>query len=96
MYVLVVHHLIQITKTFLGHENVKSAVLAVPAKFDTLQRQRTMEAFKYAGVKVARVLEEPAAAALAYGLHKKEGVEKILVYDFVSKTEDQCSIVGVF
>lgn len=84
----VVHHLIQITKEFLGHENVKSAVLAVPAKFDSLQRQRTMEAFKEAGVTIARVLEEPAAAALAYGLHKKDGVEKILVYDFGGGTLD--------
>jgi molecular chaperone DnaK (HSP70) len=84
----VVFHLIQITKAFLGHDNVKSAVLAVPAKFDTFQRQRTMEAFQQAGVKIARVLEEPAAAALAYGLHKKDGVEKILVYDFGGGTLD--------
>jgi molecular chaperone DnaK len=83
-----VHHLMEITKKFLGHENVQSAVLAVPAKFNTLQRQRTMEAFKNAGVKIARVLEEPTAAALAYGLHKKEGVEKILVYDFGGGTLD--------
>lgn len=84
----IVHHLMQITKTFLGHENVKSAVLAVPAKFNALQRQRTMEAFKNAGINIARVLEEPTAAALAYGLHKKEGVEKILVYDFGGGTLD--------
>lgn len=84
----VVFHLMQIAKTFLGHDNLKSAVLAVPAKFDSLQRQRTMEAFQHAGVKIARVLEEPAAAALAYGLHKKEGVEKILVYDFGGGTLD--------
>ncbi len=84
----VVNHLIQITKEFLGHENIKSAVLAVPAKFDILQRQRTMEAFKEAGVTIARVLEEPTAAALAYGLHKKDGVEKILVYDFGGGTLD--------
>lgn len=84
----VVNHLIQITKEFMGHDNIKSAVLAVPAKFDALQRQRTMEAFKQAGVTIARVLEEPAAAALAYGLHKKDGVEKILVYDFGGGTLD--------
>ena len=84
----VVNHLIQITESFLGHSNVKSAVLAVPAKFDQLQRQKTMEAFKNSGVTVARVLEEPTAAALAYGLHKKEGVEKILVYDFGGGTLD--------
>eukprot|EP00980_Cylindrotheca_fusiformis_P030953 scaffold25678_cov137-Cylindrotheca_fusiformis.AAC.1 len=84
----IVFHLMQIAKGFLGHDNIKSAVLAVPAKFDTFQRQRTMEAFQHAGVKIARVLEEPAAAALAYGLHKKEGVEKILVYDFGGGTLD--------
>jgi len=84
----IVNHLVQITKEFLGHDNVKSAVLAVPAKFDALQRQRTMEAFKEAGLNIARVLEEPAAAALAYGLHKKDGVEKILVYDFGGGTLD--------
>ena len=84
----VVHHLIQITKTFMGHDNIQSAVLAVPAKFNALQRQRTMEAFQAAGIKIVRVLEEPAAAALAYGLHKKEGVEKILVYDFGGGTLD--------
>lgn len=99
----VVNHLIQITKAFLGHDNVKSAVLAVPAKFDTLQRQRTMEAFQAAGVKIARILEEPSAAALAYGLHKKDGVEKILVYDFGGGTldisilhvaEGYCEVIG--
>lgn len=84
----VVFHLIQITKAFLGHDNVQSAVICVPAKFNTLQRQRTMEAFKDAGISVARVIEEPAAAALAYGLHKKPNVEKILVYDFGGGTLD--------
>lgn len=84
----VVNHLIGLARDFLGHDNVKSAVLAVPAKFDAHQRRRTFEAFKLAGVTVARVLEEPTAAALAYGLHKKDGVEKILVYDFGGGTLD--------
>ena len=84
----VVNFLIGLTRDFLGHDNIKSAVLAVPAKFDPHQRRRTYEAFQLAGIKVARVLEEPTAAALAYGLHKKEGVEKILVYDFGGGTLD--------
>jgi molecular chaperone DnaK (HSP70) len=84
----VVNHLIQITKTFLGHENVKSAVICVPAKFDAYQRQLTAEAFKMAGVSVARIVEEPTAAALAYGLHRKAGVDYILVYDFGGGTLD--------
>lgn len=84
----VVNYLIDITKEYLGHEMVKSAVICVPAKFDTRQRQATVEAFKNAGVAVTRILEEPTAAALAYGLHKKEGVEYILVYDFGGGTLD--------
>lgn len=58
----VVNHLMQLAKDYLGHDNVKSAVLAVPAKFDSLQRQRTLEAFRDAGIRVVRVLEEPTAA----------------------------------
>lgn len=84
----VVNYLIDITKEYLGHEMVKSAVICVPAKFDARQRQATVEAFRNAGVTVTRILEEPTAAALAYGLHKKEGVEYILVYDFGGGTLD--------
>jgi len=84
----VIHHLIQITSTFLGHSNVQSAVICVPAKFDARARRLTVEAFKEAGVSVTRIVEEPTAAALAYGLHKKENVEYILVYDFGGGTLD--------
>lgn len=84
----VVHHLLQITKQFLGHDNVKSAVICVPATFNDEQKRRTYQAFQAAGVSVARVLEEPTAAALAYGLHRKEGIDYILVYDFGGGTLD--------
>lgn len=84
----VVSYLMEITQLFLGHDNVKSAVICVPAKFNAKQRQETVQAFKDAGVTVTRILEEPAAAALAYGLHKKDGVEFILVYDFGGGTLD--------
>lgn len=84
----VVHHLVQMTKQYLGHDNVKSAVICVPAKFDADQRRRTVEAFRHAGISVARVVEEPTAAALAYGLHLKRGVDYILVYDFGGGTLD--------
>mmetsp|Transcript_7169 Transcript_7169/g.8205 ORF Transcript_7169/g.8205 Transcript_7169/m.8205 type:complete len:300 (+) Transcript_7169:229-1128(+) len=93
----------RLAREFLGHDNIKSAVLAVPAKFNAHQRRRTFEAFQLAGVSVARVLDEPTAAALAYGLHKKEGVEKILVYDFGGGTldisvlhvsEGYCEVIG--
>jgi molecular chaperone DnaK (HSP70) len=84
----VIHHLLQITKTFLGHDNIKSAVICVPAKFNAEQRLRTYQAFRQAGLTVARVVEEPTAAALAYGLHRKHGVDYILVYDFGGGTLD--------
>ncbi|GAX11974.1 hypothetical protein FisN_8Lh069 [Fistulifera solaris] len=84
----VVKHLLQMTNRYLQHENVKSAVICVPAKFDARQRQATVQAFREAGVSVQRILEEPAAAALAYGLHHKDGVDFILVYDFGGGTLD--------
>jgi molecular chaperone DnaK (HSP70) len=84
----VIHHLMDITKKFLGHDNIKSAVICVPAKFDSNQRRMTIQAFEQVGVSVARVLEEPTAAALAYGLHRKPGVDHILVYDFGGGTLD--------
>jgi molecular chaperone DnaK (HSP70) len=84
----VVHHLVRMAHQVLGHGNVKSAIICVPAKFDARQRQETVWAFRNAGIAVARVLEEPTAAALAYGLHRKEGVDYILVYDFGGGTLD--------
>ena len=84
----IVRHLIDMAKNFLGHENVKSAVIAIPAKFSSQQRIATAEAFTAAGIRVARILEEPTAAALAYGLDKKDGVNHIMVYDFGGGTLD--------
>jgi len=84
----IINHLMEITKNYLQHDNVKSAVIAIPAKFDQFQRAATVRAFRNAGVSVARVLEEPVAAALAYGLQKKDGVNYIMVYDFGGGTLD--------
>lgn len=84
----IIHHLMEITRTFLQHDSVQSAVIAVPAKFDRFQRAATVKAFRNAGVSVARILEEPVAAALAYGLQKKDGVNYIMVYDFGGGTLD--------
>lgn len=84
----VVSHLRQITEAVLGHANVQSAVICVPAKFNALQRQETVAAFVDAGLTVTRIVEEPTAAALAYGLHRKAGVDYILVYDFGGGTLD--------
>lgn len=84
----VVRYLLSITASFLGHKQVNKAVIAVPAKFSMKQRAATGEAFKAAGLKVVRVLEEPTAAAVAYNLHKKSDVHHILVYDFGGGTLD--------
>lgn len=86
----VVHHLVRsVAQTVLGHDNfVRSAVICVPVQFNLRQRQATVDAFRNAGITVARILEEPTAAALAYGLHRKPNVDYILVYDFGGGTLD--------
>ncbi len=68
-------------------EKVDEAVITVPAYFDDSQRQATKNAGEIAGLKVRRILNEPTAAALAYGLNKKKN-EKIVVYDFGGGTFD--------
>ena len=71
---------------YLG-EKVDSAVITVPAYFDDAQRQATKQAGEIAGLKVERIINEPTAAALAYGLDKKNS-EKIAVYDLGGGTFD--------
>lgn len=67
---------------------MNKAVIAVPAKFNKKQREATAEAYRLAGLKVVRVLEEPTAAAIAYDLHKNSNIHYILVYDFGGGTLD--------
>ena len=76
----------QIAETYLG-EAVTEAVITVPAYFDDAQRQATKDAGRIAGLDVKRILNEPTAAALAYGLDKKEH-EVIAVYDLGGGTFD--------
>ena len=68
-------------------EKIEEAVITVPAYFDDSQRQATKNAGEIAGLKVKRILNEPTAAALAYGLNKKKD-EQIVVYDFGGGTFD--------
>ena len=68
-------------------EKVEEAVITVPAYFDDSQRQATKNAGEIAGLKVKRILNEPTAAALAYGLNRQKN-EKIVVYDFGGGTFD--------
>lgn len=74
------------SEAFLG-EPVTEAVITVPAYFNDSQRQATKDAGKIAGLNVLRIINEPTAAALAYGLDKKKG-EKIAVYDLGGGTFD--------
>lgn len=68
-------------------EKIEEAVITVPAYFDDAQRQATKNAGEIAGLKVRRIINEPTAAALAYGLNKQKN-EKIVVYDFGGGTFD--------
>ena len=74
-------------ESFLG-QSVSEAVITVPAYFDDSQRQATKDAGKIAGLEVKRIINEPTAAALAYGLDKKSNDEKIVVYDLGGGTFD--------
>ena len=72
---------------YLGHE-VKEAVITVPAYFNDAQRQATKDAGKIAGLDVKRIINEPTAAALAYGLDKGKGDSTVAVYDLGGGTFD--------
>lgn len=74
-------------EAYLG-EKVTKAVITVPAYFNDAQRQATKNAGKIAGLEVERIINEPTAAALAYGLDKQNTNEKILVYDLGGGTFD--------
>ena len=74
-------------EAYLG-QDVTQAVITVPAYFNDAQRQATKDAGKIAGLEVLRIINEPTAAALAYGLDKKTGSQKIAVYDLGGGTFD--------
>lgn len=76
----------KVAENYLGQE-VKEAVITVPAYFNDAQRQATKDAGKIAGLEVKRIINEPTAAALAYGLDKKKD-QKIVVYDLGGGTFD--------
>ena len=82
----VLRKLIKDASTYLG-QDVTQAVITVPAYFNDSQRQATMDAGKIAGVEVLRIINEPTAASLAYGLDKKQN-ETILVFDLGGGTFD--------
>ncbi|MBM3969409.1 MAG: molecular chaperone DnaK [Planctomycetes bacterium] len=83
---LVLRKLKEASESYLGHK-VNKAVITVPAYFNDAQRQATKDAGQIAGLEVARIINEPTAAALAYGLEKKKD-EKICVFDLGGGTFD--------
>lgn len=82
----VIRKLIKDAKEYLG-QDVTKAVITVPAYFNDAQRQATVDAGKIAGIEVLRILNEPTAASLAYGLDKKQN-ENVLVFDLGGGTFD--------
>ena len=83
---MILRKLKEAAEAYLGHK-VNKAVITVPAYFNDAQRQATKDAGQIAGLEVARIINEPTAAALAYGLDKKEH-EKIVVFDLGGGTFD--------
>ena len=77
----------QVAENYLG-QPVTSAVITVPAYFNDAQRQATKDAGKIAGLEVKRIINEPTAAALAYGLDKQKGERTVAVYDLGGGTFD--------
>ncbi|CAI5707509.1 unnamed protein product [Peronospora farinosa] len=84
----IVQHLCNMARRFIGHDQITKAVIAVPVDFNERQRNATVAAFQSAGLQVSRVLEEPTAAAIAYGLHQDPNVSFLLVFDFGGGTLD--------
>lgn len=77
----------EVAETYLG-KAVKNAVVTVPAYFNDAQRQATKDAGAISGMNVVRILNEPTAAAIAYGLDKRSGEKNILVFDLGGGTFD--------
>ncbi|MFB9860717.1 molecular chaperone DnaK [Salinicoccus siamensis] len=84
---MILQNLKETAESYLG-EKVEKAVVTVPAYFNDSERQATKDAGRIAGMEVERIINEPTAAALAYGLDKKEQDEKILVFDLGGGTFD--------
>ena len=77
----------EIAEAYLG-KKVNDAVITVPAYFNDSQRQATKDAGVIAGLEVLRIINEPTAAAIAYGLDKKSGEKNIIVFDLGGGTFD--------
>ncbi len=84
---MILQNLKKTAEDYLGHK-VTEAVITVPAYFNDAERQATKDAGKIAGLEVKRIINEPTAAALAYGIDKKDKTQTVLVYDLGGGTFD--------
>ena len=85
---VIIRHMVESVRRALGHATIASVVAAVPADFNQGQREATSDAYRRAGVTVSRMLSEPAAAAVAYGLHRRPDVRYVVVFDMGGGTTD--------
>ena len=74
----------EVAESYLG-EKVTDAVITVPAYFNDAQRQSTKDAGTIAGLNVLRIINEPTAASIAYGLDKKTNEKKVMIFDMGGK-----------
>lgn len=91
---MVLVYMKEIAEAYLG-ENVTDAVITVPAHFNDSQRQATKDAGAIAGLNVLRIINEPTAAAISYGLDKKDGEKNVLIFDLGGGTFD-VSILNIY
>jgi stress 70 chaperone-associated protein len=85
---LLLKHLKELVEKYLIIPKIKLCVLSVPAEFNEKQRKATKQAAELSQLKVERIISEPTAAALAYGLHKRDNVRYVLVIDIGGGTTD--------
>ena len=85
----------EVAEAYTGKKPIKDAVITVPAYFNDAQRQATKDAGEIAGLNVLRIINEPTAAALAYGLDRKSDKEQtVLIFDFGGGTLD-CTLLTI-
>lgn len=84
---IILQHIKAYAEDYIG-EKIDKAVITVPAYFNDSERQATKDAGKIAGLEVERIINEPTAAALAYGIDKDQGDQTILVFDLGGGTFD--------
>ena len=88
---MILYKMKEVAEAYLG-ETVKDAVITVPAYFNDAQRQATKDAGAIAGLNILRIINEPTAAAIAYGLDKKGASKNVLIFDCGGKRSASCGV----